>query len=566
MDFKEALGIVRSVISGIGAGDYDGIMVKRLESSNTLDEGRTTNQTHIAISGDQMNMFPYLMADGYFNRGYEERDEQLKKYFIAQLPFYIYKSNVDYLSGDAPSGIVFGDLESRCVYASIVRGRRREQSDQVQLSLTTIDDRNFVAFRKLLHTGDYLVLLKHTGKMVYDCIGVKAEDESRENDHLSALNNKFYKLETNTKVDVEKLIGISDAEAGSKTRTGKFELRSLPDLFQTDFARRFITSLLAKPFVILTGNSGTGKTCIARQFAEYMEMEFTEVDKNWLIVPVGADWTDNAKVLGFYNPLADNGKGKYEETPIVKLIRQANEHCDIPHFLILDEMNLSHVERYFSDFLSHMEIPGSVFKLDGYEGTLCYPENLFVVGTVNIDETTYMFSPKVLDRANVVEFKPEKKDVLALFTGSGDTKKVKPANDGTAEAFLCLAEEVRSGNMAADDNTMRDVQKFFGLVYDAVEKQGFEFAYRTVREIRQYINAAYEISGREQRFDLDRAIDEQLLQKVLPKIHGNKKEIGELLDELERTCRQNGMNLELSAKKVEQMKGKLAAVQYASFI
>lgn len=353
----------------------------------------------------------------------------------------------------------------------------------------------------------------------------------------------------------------------------KFVLSDFPEVFKTDFSRRYITSLLAKPFVILTGNSGTGKTRIAKQFAEYLEREPEEGEKNWLIIPVGADWTDNAKVLGFFNPLANDGKGKYEKTGIVKLIEQANIHPNIPYFIILDEMNLSHVERYFSDFLSHMETPDSLFELDGYEGTLRFSENLFVVGTVNIDETTYMFSPKVLDRANVVEFKPEKKDVLELFTAPVCTGKVRPANDGTAEAFLKLAKEIRAGKCNIEDagnqegaNSMKDVKSVFDLIYEAVEKQGFEFAYRTVREIRQYIAAAYEIADRDSEFDLHRAIDEQLLQKVLPKVHGNKKEIGELLDELESICNQNKRKLELSEKKIKQMKGKLAKVQYASFI
>lgn len=131
----------------------------------------------------------------------------------------------------------------------------------------------------------------------------------------------------------------------------------MPKQFQNRFARRYITSLLAKSFVILTGNSGTGKTRISKQFAEYLEVIDNKGEKNWHIVPVGADWTDNTKILGFYNPLADNGRGKYEKTDVLKLLERANDNPEIPYFLILDEMNLSHVERYFSDFLSHMETP-----------------------------------------------------------------------------------------------------------------------------------------------------------------------------------------------------------------
>lgn len=355
----------------------------------------------------------------------------------------------------------------------------------------------------------------------------------------------------------------------------EFLLEELPNSFDSSFSRRYITSLLAKPFVILTGNSGTGKTRISKQFAEYLEVIDINGEKNWLIVPVGADWTDNARVLGFYNPLADNGVGKYEKTGIIKLIESANDNPEIPYFLILDEMNLSHVERYFSDFLSHMETPDNPFELDGYRnkndedeatGKLPYPENLFVIGTVNIDETTYMFSPKVLDRANVIEFKPDKDDVLNMFSADNREVKITPAKSGVAEAFLRLAKEIRSGKNRVDEQQMAEVRNVFTVIYDITEKNGYEFAYRTVREIKQYISAAHELSSQWTEAEIYRAIDEQLLQKVLPKIHGNRKEIGTMLDEIEAICKQNGKKLELSGRKIEQMKGKLAAVQYASFI
>lgn len=208
MDFAGAMEIIRNVIPGCEGQEYDGILVKRLEASNTLDEGRSTNQTHIAISGEQMNMFPYLRADGYFDCDYEERDEQLKKYFIPRVSLYIYKDNVEYLS-DGENRISFDGSESRRVLASIVRSRRRSQADQVQISLTTIDDLDFVAFRKLLHAGSYLVILKQREKLLYDCFGIKAEDEARGDYRLSVLNNKFYKLPTNTKVDISKMVVTS---------------------------------------------------------------------------------------------------------------------------------------------------------------------------------------------------------------------------------------------------------------------------------------------------------------------------------------------------------------------
>ena len=393
---------------------------------------------------------------------------------------------------------------------------------------------------------------------------------------LIAIVNKYY----NDRIEIKSELG----EKYLYIMKDKFKLKELPEVFHTEFARRYVTSLLAKPFVVLTGNSGTGKTRISKQFAEYMEWISDEGKKNWLIVPVGADWTDNSRILGFYNPIADDGKGKYESTNIVRLIEEANKHTDVPYFLILDEMNLSHVERYFSDFLSHMETPDTNFILDGYTGEeqhlgeLEYPDNLFVVGTVNIDETTYMFSPKVLDRANVIEFKPEKEDVLKLFSGQVNTSKARPAYDGTAEAFLKLSKEIRAGKLNIDESgnlfygdnmeatqetNMNYVEKVFSEIYEIVEKSDFEFAFRTVKEIKQYISSAYELSDGD-NMNLNSVLDEQLLQKIMPKIHGNKKEIGELLENLGQLCQKYGFAL--SEKKIEQMKGKLVKVQYASFI
>ena len=387
---------------------------------------------------------------------------------------------------------------------------------------------------------------------------------------LIAIVNEYYK----ENIEIKTILG----ERYLYMIKEKFEFKDLPEVLKTDFARRYITSLLAKPFVILTGNSGTGKTRISKQFAEYLEWESDEGKKNWVIIPVGADWTDNTKILGYYNPLAEDGNGKYEKTKIVELIEEANRHKEIPYFVILDEMNLSHVERYFSDFLSHMETPDTPFELEGYTRRLDYPENMFVVGTVNIDETTYMFSPKVLDRANVIEFKPQKEDVFKVFSAAGTVGKMVPVNDGSAQAFLKLAKEIRTGKFAVDEDlthyytdvdgdftgsNLDYVEGVFSDIYEIVQKYDFEFAFRTVKEIRNYIAAAYELLEKTE-FNMNQIIDEQLLQKILPKIHGNKKEIGQMLEELTGLC--DKYSLVLSKKKIEQMKGKLAKVQYASFI
>lgn len=453
------------------------------------------------------------------------------------------------------------------------------------------------------------------------------------------------------------------------------QMFSLKSFEKNKFINQYAASILAKPFAILTGNSGTGKTRIALKLAHYLNVpsysmnnpteyfqvgdsinewtvrkisddtiylsnekeptrlrpiqkellqEFIDFYKsnpeyinkqgnedrniikdspnakfdkflygfdatiramtkvilsessdnknevsynNTLLIPVGADWTDNTKILGFYNPL----KKEYQTTPIVDFILLANKNPEIPFFLILDEMNLSHVERYFSDFLSVMESgePIPLYKKQEDEEIpipeeILLPKNLFITGTVNIDETTYMFSPKVLDRANVIEFKPEMDDVLnSLFeTSSEDEEKV--AEPGVAEGFMQLANEVRSGTIPSEvQPILEGIKPILESFYKELEKCGFEFAYRTVKEIRLYAMATYKTAEDEKPTATEIA-DIQILQKILPKIHGNKKQIGNLLDELEKLCDEK--SLKNSLAKIRQMKDKLSRFQYASFI
>ena len=407
-------------------------------------------------------------------------------------------------------------------------------------------------------------------KLTTEWVGTDITEGTQGNNYLQALIklvNKYY----------SDVLEIKD-ECGTyylHVLKKEFLISDLPDVFDSVFAERYITSLLTKPFVILTGNSGTGKTRIAKQFSQYLERTI-DGKRNWLIVPVGADWTDNTKMLGFYNPLEE----KYVSTPTLDFILQAIKNPTVPYFLILDEMNLSHVERYFSDFLSAMEsdeeiplykVSGKKAK-DGEEITIPekirLPKNLFVTGTVNIDETTYMFSPKVLDRSNVVEFKPEKEAVLNLMTGSVDVNNVSRAGNGVAEGFIDLASVIRNGVCNVEQIKLEQVREFLDSIYEELQESGFEFAYRTVKEIRQYYAAAYELQ--KGNFNLTRIMDEQIVQKILPKIYGDRKQIGELLDTLEEKCK-NGIGdsseeMTLSLKKIEQMKKRLDKYQYASFM
>lgn len=381
--------------------------------------------------------------------------------------------------------------------------------------------------------------------------------------------NYIEKLKGEIETDKRKNNEIILGDSSVLTKHFSYILRKQP--FYNQFTCRYFYSLLSKPFTILAGNSGTGKTKIAKDLATWLgkKDENTNAIANKLIVPVGSDWTDNTKILGFYNPL----KKTYESTKILDFILLARENPEIPFFLILDEMNLSHVERYFSDFLSAMESHEKIILYSKDEDcdsdipeSIDLPENLFVTGTVNIDETTYMFSPKVLDRANVIEFLPAQSDVLSNFAAETQPVDIEPVNDGSAEGFLALAKTVReTTTLPAGADICKTILEGISNVLDG---SGFEFAFRTAKEIRLYINAAYALAQNEEKTlskeDYVNLMDEQLLQKILPKIHGNRKQIGSLLEKLETFCTEKSLTLSLA--KIQKMKVRLENYQYASFI
>jgi 5-methylcytosine-specific restriction endonuclease McrBC GTP-binding regulatory subunit McrB len=123
--------------------------------------------------------------------------------------------------------------------------------------------------------------------------------------------------------------------------------------FSHEVLSRYVLSLHSKPFVILTGISGTGKTKIAQLFADYIcqDLSKEEQGKRVAFVSVRPDWMDNRGLLGYYNPLNEH----YHATPVLRLLLNARAHPEHAYFIILDEMNLAKVEYYFADFLSIME-------------------------------------------------------------------------------------------------------------------------------------------------------------------------------------------------------------------
>lgn len=300
-------------------------------------------------------------------------------------------------------------------------------------------------------------------------------------------------------------------------------LNYLPELLY-----RFIASLLTKPFVILTGLSGSGKTKLAQAFVHWICQD----ESQYRIIPVGADWTNREPLLGYPNALKPEEYVK-PDSGVLGLIIQANHQPDLPHFLILDEMNLSHVERYFADFLSVMEskeeIPLHSGEIEnGVPAKLKVPSNLFIIGTVNIDETTNMFSPKVLDRANTIEFRVTQ-DEMKNFLGNirdinMDALTEKGA--GMAKSFLDMAA---NKDFATDGDINAALVQFFG----ELKKTGAEFGYRSATEILRLI---HQLTVLDASLTKEQKIDIAIMQKLLPKLHGSRRKLCPVLETLGSFC------------------------------
>jgi hypothetical protein len=306
-------------------------------------------------------------------------------------------------------------------------------------------------------------------------------------------------------------------------------------IFSEQISNRFIASLCAKPFVILSGLSGSGKTKIAQSFVQWI----CESEKQYKIIPVGADWTNREPLVGYPNGLVSD---EYitPDSGVIHLLMEAvkEENENKPFFLILDEMNLSHVERYFADFLSIMESNDTIKlytgtkrkSLDGLEIDLeiSWPKNVFIIGTVNIDETTYMFSPKVLDRANVIEFRITENEIKSFLANPGipDLSKLTKQGVAMSESFLSIAH---TDTIVKNDNLAKELVSFF----KHLQPVGAEFGYRSASEIMQLVT---KLKMLDKTITDNSCLDIAIMQKLLPKLHGSRSKLVKILIALSGLC------------------------------
>ncbi len=301
---------------------------------------------------------------------------------------------------------------------------------------------------------------------------------------------------------------------------------------------RILSSLASKRLVLLTGLAGSGKTKIAQALARWLPSS----SNCFRVVAVGADWTGNENILGYPNGLE---KASYISKPSLDVILHAMANQAIPHFLILDEMNLSHVERYFADILSAIESNETIHlhqdserKANGrpIPAEVEIPKNLFIIGTVNVDETTYMFSPKVLDRANVIEFRMDAGE-LAKFL-SNPAKLDLSKLDGKGASFgRAFVEAINNpAAVPADVKAAYDAEML--LLFKTLQAHGAEFGYRTAYETARFIHF-YKLLSNHADGDTTwflGAFDCMVFQKVLPKLHGSRAKLGPVLKKLWFLC------------------------------
>jgi energy-coupling factor transporter ATP-binding protein EcfA2 len=353
---------------------------------------------------------------------------------------------------------------------------------------------------------------------------------------------------------------INDGELASLRLLEPFT-KAIKDIdlhFHKSISQRSVAALLSKRFLIFTGLSGSGKTKLAQAFAHWLTP-----DPGWVddlahekgkkpnpcvaLIAVGADWTSNENLLGYPDALK-TGIYRKPDNGVLDLLLAAKGDSENPYFLILDEMNLSHVERYFADFLSAMESGEDIALHDGVEDDkwpvvdggaavvprkLKIPKNVFVIGTVNVDETTYMFSPKVLDRANVIEFRVTK-DEMDGFLKDPKKPNLDSLAGGGKELARAFVTAAGSDNFELDADVKSMVNEVLLPLFAELEKVGAEFGYRSAYDICRFIHFHKQLAG--EGWTFDKAMDAAIAQKLLPKLHGSKKKLEGCLRTLQHFC------------------------------
>ena len=372
-----------------------------------------------------------------------------------------------------------------------------------------------------------------------------------------------------------------------------------------NYYRPYITAIKSKPFLLLAGISGTGKSRIVRELARACWEEGTDEykaqkPKNFQMVQVKPNWHDSSDLIGYVSRVS--GKAEFVAGEFLKFIAKAWEDVETPYFLCLDEMNLAPVEQYFAEYLSVIEsrkshkdgtvttdpileksaedwyrvLTSELTNEDNVrnrflEEGICIPQNLIVVGTVNMDETTFSFSRKVLDRAMTIEM-----NEVDLYGGL--TKRYESI--GKLDNAELVGSAVEGVDIYNDNTDVCDIAlDYLQKINNVLEGTPFKIAYRTRNEFLLYVvnNLPYckaeNGNDLKQGYVIARALDEITSMKVLSRIEGDDTKVSdELLDNLSKAI-EDGLKTvsgeenivkSISLAKLKEMKAKLVS-GYTSF-
>ena len=338
-----------------------------------------------------------------------------------------------------------------------------------------------------------------------------------------------------------------------------------------DLPRAFLAALAAKRFALLSGLSGSGKTQLARALGQWLGEG--ERGPRYLVVPVRPDWTSPEPLLGYEDallPPKDNRRA-WSAPSTLQFMLSAAADLENLYLLVLDEMNLAHVERYFADVLSGIEsgenvLPNLVKEADGHwrtqhDGNLVQlPPNLLVVGTVNIDETTYQFSPKVLDRAFTFDFRVATDELGQATKRPG---AVAPASFAQLAAFRdVLLDE--TWHLESPAPRLAEIVEQLTDLHKRLSEIGFEFGHRTFYEATRFAATLADVGIA----DSDQAIDWILMTKVLPRIHGSRRQLEPFLTDLVAIAQGTESEkpvMPRTARKAARMLDLVRANQFVSF-
>lgn len=345
----------------------------------------------------------------------------------------------------------------------------------------------------------------------------------------------------------------------------------------------YLTALRTKPFMLLAGISGTGKSRIVRKLAQatvteklqrangYTGDDFTNdrwklhSPANFELIQVKPNWHNSMDVIGY---LSNIPSPHYVFTPFIEFIVKAWQHPEMPFFLCLDEMNLAPVEEYFAEFLSAIEsrsFEGGEYMTDpiikpfnsfgedvarmmvntlfpnftaadknSFLGKvvdhletkgLTLPKNLIVIGTVNMDETTFSFSRKVLDRAMSVEMNEVNYESFLTDTTDDDLKAIVKAFEENGDADLkALLVDRHIEAKEIIEELGEDAQfaiNYLKRVNALLEGTPFKLGYRAANEALIYLQASHEFG----QTDRIAALDNFTLMKILSRIEGDETKL-----------------------------------------